>query len=109
MIEQQKSAAIEKLDSLSQDEYEALAKKIADVVAEHDTATIEYRDFQHHHGGETIMRLAGYSRERAHKLVVKCIKHKNTEWAEMAENEEFCDFILAFLCGDGCEVEWANE
>jgi hypothetical protein len=100
--------AIKELNKLSENEYEALAKRIADSLAEHDTASNEYRNVQHHHAGEGVLRLAGYNRERAHSIVIKSLRHYNNQWSEMARNEDFCDYILAFLCGDGMEVEWGN-
>lgn len=100
---------VKELDALSQEQYENLAKCIADFIAEHDVSTLYYMHQQHHHSGEIFIRLAGYSRKRAHTLAFNVLNHHKKEWAQMVTDEQFCDYVLSFLCGNGMEVEWGKE
>jgi len=101
--------AIAELNALSQEDYEKLAKRIADVIAEHDTQSTEYRLYQRHHGGEGVYRLAGGSRSKAQEIVTKVIAHYNQKWADMTTDKDFNDYVLAYLCGNGMEVEWDKD
>lgn len=100
---------MEYLNNLSDDQYENLAKKIADSIAEHDTLGSDYRYTQRLHSGELFCRMSMGSRQRAHKLLFDCTKRYRNNWNELVQNEEFADYVLAFLCGDGMEVEWMSE
>ena len=97
------------LDSLDNDQYEALAKKIADNIAEHDSLGSDYRYHQRIHSGELFYRMSMGSRSRAIKLLSECTKRYRNNWNELVQDEEFADYVLAFLCGDGMEVEWRSE
>ena len=100
---------MEYLNNLSDDQYENLAKKIADHIAEHDTLKTDYRHTQRNHSGEIFYRMSMGSRQRAHKLLKNCLTVYQNNWKELAEDEGFADYILAFLCGGGYEVEWTAE
>lgn len=97
------------LDDLTDDEYENLAKKIADNLAEHDTAGNDFHKHQRHHSGELFYRQCMGSQSRAYKLLDNCTKRYKNNWNELVQDKPFADYVLAFLCGDGMEVEWRTE
>lgn len=97
------------LDTLDDEQYECLAKKIADSLAEHDTAGNDFHKHQRHHSGELFYRMCMGSQGRAYKLLDNCTKRYKNNWNELVQDKGFADYVLAFLCGDGMEVEWRAE
>lgn len=97
------------LDELDDNQYEALAKKVADNLAEHDTLGGGFLHHQRHHSGEIFYRMCMGSQSRAYKLLDDCTKNYNNNWNELVQDKQFADYVLSFLCGDGMEVEWRTE
>lgn len=97
------------LDTLSDEQYEKLAKKIADNIAEHDTLTSDFTQQQHKHSGEIFYRMTMGSQARAYKLLDSCTKPYQNNWNELVQDQTFADYVLSFLCGGGYEVEWLTE
>lgn len=97
------------LAELTDDQYESLAKKIADSLADHDTLSNDYRHQQRLHSGELFYRMTMGSRSRAHTLLSNCVKCYKNNWNQLVQDEDFADYVLSYLCGDGMEVEWRSE
>lgn len=97
------------LENLTDAEYEALAKRIADSIAEHDTLSDNYRRHQRHHSGEIFYRMSMGSRIKAHALLKDMCGSYVNNWAKLVQDEDFADYVLAFLCGGGLDVEWRKD
>ena len=100
---------MEYLEKLTDAQYEQLAKKIADAIADHDTLSKEFTHQQHKHSGEIFYRMTMGSRKKAHNMLKGCTKPYRNNWHDLVQDECFADYVLAFLCGNGFEVEWPND
>lgn len=95
---------------------EEIAKRVADHIAGHDTLTMDFIYQQHKPSGELFMRLCRRSRSMAFKHLDNHLNGMTIGGKPFLEvypygeeKDAFYDHILAFLCGNGMEVEWEEE
>lgn len=98
--------------SLSETQFEAYAKRIADAVAGHPTAANGYLIAGYSKpNGEVFLRLAHRNHDKAIKNLKERFEYFVTNpltVVDEADHETFMEHVLANLCGDGLEVEWES-
>ena len=97
----------EKLKALSQEYFEETAKRVATRFSEHDVQTTEYRSLQKYSGGELLWLLSQGVRSQAKEILLKVVAHFGTELTDFCEDDDFADYVFAYLLhGELIEVEW---
>lgn len=99
--------------SMTDEQFEAYAKRIADVIAGHDTHGDGYRaEFYSKPNGEVFRRLANGSRDK----LIKNLRHMLDHFVvnpltriDEADHGVFIEHVLAHLCGGGFEVEMEDS
>lgn len=105
---------------LTDDQFEAMAKRVADVLSDHDTTGIEFAKSGYSKpNGEIVMRMAKGKRSTAVKILDSLLAP--ITWTNPAYNAAiraaltgadrdcFYDHILAHMCNGGFDVDWVEE